>query len=203
MWFSRMFIDLGDGPFECGSQGLVGNGAAGLADRRQPLQRPFLRTAIFELLHQERVRQHHQVHMPRLALAAAQLTRSHAQLLFAIAVKGFCAGPTITVRLEDPIDFPPSAIGDQSLREFLVTAVAPNHDNSHGMLDLRQTNRRGVIPLTCVASPQLAAFLPWDRSGKYVGPNALATDFQLAIGLQVAHVSPRFTMLTSSAREYG
>ena len=61
MRFLRIFIDLSHGPHECGSQGLVGNSAACLADSRQPLQGPFLRSARFELLHQESVRQHHQV----------------------------------------------------------------------------------------------------------------------------------------------
>ena len=95
--------------------------------------------------------------MPGLALAAALLTRSHAQLLFAVAVKGFRAGPTITVRLENPVNFPSSAVGDQNLPEFYVTTVVPNQDNSHWMLHLRQTYRSGIVPLTRVASPQLAA----------------------------------------------
>lgn len=45
-----MFCDLGHGPTEGCFEGLVGNGAAGLADSLQPLQRPLFRSAIVEPL---------------------------------------------------------------------------------------------------------------------------------------------------------
>ena len=96
----------------------VGNSATGLADGRQPFDRPFFRAVRCQLSHQQTVRQHHQVHVPRLALAAAKLTVSHAQLLFPVAVKGFRAGPTITIRLENAIDFPTSAVGDEHLGQL-------------------------------------------------------------------------------------
>ena len=194
MRFLRIFVNLSHGPCECSSEDFIGNGATCLTDSRQPLQSPFLRSAIFELLHQESVHQHHQVHIPGLALAAAQLTRSHAQLLCAVAVKGFCAGPTITVRLENPIDFPSSAVRDQSLREFLVTTVVPNQDYSHWMLHLRQAYCSGEVPLTRIATPQLTAPVPLNRSSELVRPNALTTHFQFAIGFQIAHVGPRLSL---------
>ena len=109
-----------------------------------------------------------------------------------VPMAGFRACPTVPVRLEDAIAFPSSAIRNQCLGEFLVSAVVPDQENSDWMLDLRQAYGGCVEPLTCVASPEFTTLLPRDRSGELVGSNALAPNFQFAIGLQVADVSPRF-----------
>jgi len=153
--FSRIIGDLFHGPGEGGAQGLRGNSPTGLADGRQPFDRPFFRTGPLELFHQQTVRQHHQVHVPRLALAAAKLTVSHAQLLLPVAVKGFRSGPTVTIRLQDAIDFPASPIGNENLRYFFVMSILPNQDDPHRMFDLRQTDCGCEVPLAIVALPQL------------------------------------------------
>ena len=49
------------GPFKGCSQRLVSYSAAGLADGRQLLARPGFGAAGFQVAHQERIRQHHQV----------------------------------------------------------------------------------------------------------------------------------------------
>ena len=195
LWFLRIFRDLRHGPLESSAQGLVGDGATGLADGRQPLQRPILRAGGAKLLHQETVRQHHQVHVPCLALAAAQLTVSHSQLLLAVAVKSFRARPALSIDLQDAIDFPACAIGQQNFSRRLVAAVLPQDHDPHRMRDLGQTNGARVIPLPIGAATKLLAFFSVDRSGEFVGADRAASNFQLAIGLQVTDVAPRLAAI--------
>ena len=63
--------DLLDGPDEGLAQGLGADRSTGLANGRQPITSPFIRTVAAQLSHQQTVRQHHQVHVPCLALAIA------------------------------------------------------------------------------------------------------------------------------------
>jgi len=63
------------------------------------------------------------------------------------------------------------------------------------MFDLRQTDRGREVPLTIVATPQLFAIFTRNGCREFVGPNALATDFQFTIGFQIADVGPRFALL--------
>ena len=77
----RLLGGLFDGPADRVAQTFPQHGSTGFADGRQLTKSPFLRTALLELAHEQTVRQHHEVHMPGLALAAAQLTISHAQFL--------------------------------------------------------------------------------------------------------------------------
>ena len=104
--FFGIIGDLLHGPGEGRAQGLDSDGAASPADGRQPPERPFFRAGMLQLNHQQTVRQEHQVHVPRLALATTQLTVSHAQLLFPVAVKRFGAGPTLSVGFQNAINLP-------------------------------------------------------------------------------------------------
>ena len=101
----RIFGDLIDGPRKGRAKSLVHHSAAGFADGRQSMERPIFRTAVAELAHQQTVRQHHQVHVPGLALAVAQLTVSHAQLLLAVPMKGLRACPTISIHIQHALRF--------------------------------------------------------------------------------------------------
>ena len=193
--FSRIIGDLLHGPDEGGAQGLRGNSAAGLADGRQPLDCPFFRVGLLELFHQKIVRQHHQVHVPRLALATAKLTVSHAQLLFSVAVKSFCPCPTVTIGLKNSLDFQTSTVRYEHLGQRFIPTVVPNQDDPYRMFDLRQTDRGREVPLTIVATPQLLAVLTRYRRSEVSNANALAADFELAIGLEVSDVGSRFARL--------
>jgi len=166
--FSGIFGDFGDGPLQGGAEGFVDNGAAGLADGRQPLEGPFRRAAVAELSHQETVDHQHQVHMPCLALAAAELAISHAQFLFAVTVKGFRACPALPVGVQDACDFPTRAIGHQDLGHGLITTIAPQEDDPHGMLHLRQADDGGVVPLSLVAATQFPTLFAGNRRGPLV-----------------------------------
>lgn len=84
--FSAIVSDLFDGPREGCAQRFRGDGATRLADGRQSLDRPFLEDGLPKLSHKQTVRQHHQIHVPRLALAAAELTGSQAQFVIPVVV---------------------------------------------------------------------------------------------------------------------
>src|SRR6202140_5367456 len=129
--------------------------------------------------------------MPCLALATAELAISHAQFLFAVAVKGFRACPTLSVGVQDAFDFPTRAIGYQDLGHGLITTLAPQEDDPHGMLHLRQADPGGVVPLALVAATQFPTLFAGNRRGPLVRSDRLAADLQLAIGLQIADVGPR------------
>ncbi len=60
----RKLSDLPDGPAQGCPQGFAQHRATGLADGRQPLESPLLRTVLPQLPHEQAVRQHDQVHVP-------------------------------------------------------------------------------------------------------------------------------------------
>ena len=155
----RIFGDLIDGPRQGGAQSLVHYAAAGFADGCQPMESPIFRTAVAELAHQQTVRQHDQVHVPGLALAVAQLTVSHAQLLLAVAVKGFRAGPTLSIHAQNTMDLPTCAVGNQNLGRRTIATILPQDHDSYGMFYLRQADGRGEVPLPRVTD-NLPIYVP-------------------------------------------
>ena len=78
-------------------QGVAQHGAAGFADGRQRLRGPGTRTALPQLGHEQTMHQQHEVEMPRLALAAAQLTVAQAQMLLAVPMQSLRACPALSV----------------------------------------------------------------------------------------------------------
>src|SRR5919106_2159943 len=82
-----------DGPYDRFAQGFPQYGPTGFANGRQHPMRPLTRTALPQLGHQQTVHQHDEIHMPGLALAVAQLTIPHAQLLLTVPMKGLSACP--------------------------------------------------------------------------------------------------------------
>ncbi len=77
----RFLYDLVHGPTDCRAQTFAQHRSTRLADGRQLAKSPFLRTVLPKLAHEQTVRQHDEVHMPYLALAATQLTISHTKFL--------------------------------------------------------------------------------------------------------------------------
>lgn len=73
-----VFPDLLHNPAKGGAERFVEHRSAGFADGLQPTESPFVRTVLPQLAHEQAVRQHHQVHVPGLALAIAGLTVTHA-----------------------------------------------------------------------------------------------------------------------------
>src|SRR5262249_50750085 len=72
---------------------LAQHGATGFADGRQRRGSPRTRTALVQLGHEQTMHQQHEVAMPRLALAAAQLTVAQAQMLLAVPMQSLRACP--------------------------------------------------------------------------------------------------------------
>src|SRR5438093_3678088 len=106
---------LFDDPGDRFAQGLAEHGATGLADGRQACLSPFLRTVVPQLGHQGAVRQEDEIHVPGLALAAPELTITHAQMLLAVPMEGLGSCPALPIGLEDAMHFPIGAVGDQYL----------------------------------------------------------------------------------------
>ena len=89
------FGDLFDRPGERRPQGLFEHRPTGFADGHQPMERPFFRTALLQLAHEQTVRQHDQVHVPGLALDITQLTVAQSELLLAVPMKGLRPCPAM------------------------------------------------------------------------------------------------------------
>src|SRR5882672_6796471 len=80
-----------DGFPECFAQ----DSPTGFANGRQRLGGPRTRTALAQLSHAQTMHQQHEVEMPGLALAAAQLTVAQAQMLLAVPLPGLRPCPPL------------------------------------------------------------------------------------------------------------
>src|SRR4026208_1582863 len=86
-------LRLLDGPSQGLAQGFTRDAATGLADGRQANMSPIERTAVLQLAHQSGVHQDDEVHVPGLAHPVPELTRTHAQMLLPVTVKGLGSTP--------------------------------------------------------------------------------------------------------------
>jgi len=163
---SRILGHLFESPVEGGSHRLPQHGPTGFADGRQLGKRPFLCTVLLELGHEQSVRQHHQVHVPGLALAVAQLTSSHAQLLFSVSMERFRACPTIAVDLQNPNDFPSHAVGYQDLTCRPIALLVPDNHDPHFVVHLGDMDGGGEIPLLLPAVTKRLAAVGVDFRGR-------------------------------------
>jgi hypothetical protein len=134
-----IFLDLLKGPAEGGAERLVKHRSAGFADGLQTTERPFARTILPQLTHEKTVRQHHQVHVPGLALAVAKLTISHPKLLLTVPMIGFRARPAISIRAHNATHFPRRSIRHQYLAGLGVAAMVPNDDDPN-LIDRRRSS---------------------------------------------------------------
>src|SRR5215213_3277314 len=122
---SLPLLNLLDHPGDHFAQGLAEHRATGLADGRQAYVSPLLRTVVPQLGHQGAVRQEYEIHMPGLALATPELTRAHAQMLLAVPMEGLCPCLALAIGLENAMDFPIGAIGNQDLAWFCISLAFP------------------------------------------------------------------------------
>src|SRR6266496_5483594 len=129
------------------AQGLAEHGPTGLADGRQAYVSPLLRTVVPQLGHQGAVRQEYEIHMPGLALATPELTRAHAQMLLAVPMEGLRSCPALAIGLEDAMYLPIGAVGNQHLARFGIALLFPQHHDSHCVIDARNADTLGEVPL--------------------------------------------------------
>src|SRR5580765_6718754 len=85
--------------------------------------------------------------MPRLALAATQLTGAQAQMLLAVPLQGLGACPALPIATQHPGDFPMSVIGNQNLDRFFAVPLLPEDHYSYRMGVLRQPDLLREVPL--------------------------------------------------------
>src|SRR5262245_35667689 len=182
-------LHLFDYPSDRFTQGLAKHGATGLADGRQACVSPFLRTVLPQLRHQGAVRQEYEIHVPRLALAFPELTITHAQMLLAVPMEGLCSCPALAIALEDAMHFPIGAISDEYLAWFGISLLLPQHHNPNRVLDTRNADALGEIPLLLAINGR---FAPTQRSQFALYPvtgfPVFPIDRDGAIELQIADV---------------
>src|ERR671928_1478952 len=118
-------LHLLDHPSDRFAQSLAEDRATGLADGRQACLSPFLRTVVPQLAHQSAVRQEDEIHVPGLALATPELTIAHAQMLLPVPMEGLGSCPALAIDLENAMDFPIGAIGDQNLAWLGIALAFP------------------------------------------------------------------------------
>ncbi len=136
-----------NGPGQRLAQDLFGNGSTGLADGRQPFLRPRTRTAGVHLGHEQTVHYDYEVCVPGQALACTQLTVTQTQMLLAVPVKGFGAGPTLPIGFEDGADVPVNSIGDQDLGGLAAVFSVPQNHQADRMIHVGDRDDFGEIPL--------------------------------------------------------
>src|SRR6266496_5130032 len=182
-------LHLFDDPGNRFPQGLAEHGATGLADGHQACLSPFLRTVVPQLGHQGAVRQEHEIHVPRLALATPELTLAHAQMLLPVPMEGLGSCPAFAIDFEDAMHFPIGPIGDQNLARFGIPLSSPEHHDPYCMLDAGNADTLGEIPLLLAVDRR---FAPTQRSQFGLYPLTdfpiLAIDGDGAIELQIADV---------------
>ena len=136
-------------------QRVAQHGAAGFADGRQRFRSPCARTALAQLGHEQTMHQQHEVEMPRLALAAAQLTVAQAQMLLAVPMQGLRACPALPIATQHPGHVPVRLISDQNLHRLFAVPMLPENHDPHGMSVVGQPDLLGEVPLRALpdASP--------------------------------------------------
>ncbi len=161
----------------------------GFADGRQRRLRPSTHTALTQLCYQQTVHQQDEVHMPGLALAAPQLTVAEPQMLFAVSMQGFRACPASAITCQAAGHFPVRLIGDENLDRLFAVPMIPQDDDPHGVIDLRQPDRLGKVPLRALPNPQLLARCERNLRRHFFGFHLHAAEPDTAIKLQIADVT--------------
>src|SRR4029453_3258881 len=182
-------LDLLNYPGDRFAQGFAEHSAAGLADSRQACLSPFLRTVMPQLAHQGAGGQEHEIHVAGLALAAPELTLAHAQMLLPVPMEGLRSCPALAVGLENTMHFPTGAVGNQNLAWFGIPLASPQHHNPHRVIDARNANALGEVPLLLAVHGR---FPPAERPEFGLHPLTrfplASIDADGAIKLQVADV---------------
>src|SRR5262249_4520982 len=142
------------------------------------------------LAHQGAVRQEHEIHVPRLALATPELTIAHAQMLLPVPMERLGSCPAFAIDFEDAVHFPIGPIGDQHLARFGIALVLPEHHDPYRMLDAGNADTLGEIPLLLAVDSRFAP-TQWSQFGLHplTGLPVASIDRDGAIELQIADVS--------------
>src|ERR1044071_6550239 len=193
--YTLPLLDLFDHPSDRFSQGLAEHGPTGLADGRQACLSPFLRTVMPQLSHQGAVRQEYEIHVPCLALATPELTITHTQMLLPVPMECLCSCPALAINFEDAMHFPIGPIGDQYLAWLGIALSFPQHHNPYRVLDIRNADTLGEIPLLLAIHGR---FAPTQRSQfrlpPFTGFPIASIDVDSTIELQITDVIAAITV---------
>src|SRR5438477_5676971 len=146
MFICHLLLALLVHPGDGGPHRLAQHGSTGAADGRQSAQSPVPGARMLQLTHEQTVRQHDQVHVPGLALAIAELTVAHPQLLLAVSMKGLRTCPALPIRADDPRGFPKDSIRYQDLPGFGVLTSIPDDDDADFVLHTGNMQTRREEP---------------------------------------------------------
>src|SRR5207248_3002426 len=113
-----------------------------------------------------------------------------AQLLLAIPMKGLRACPTMPVGPHDSTDLPPHPVRHQDDAGRGVVLLLPQDDDAHLMVDVRDAQRAGEVPLPPAPLTQFLAHAGIDPSGQRRGLEDSPLVLQLAVELERADVAP-------------
>jgi hypothetical protein len=92
-------IQAFDNPIDYVTQRFFQHRASTFANRCQLHRRPLTQTCFIQFPYQKRVRQHHEVGVSCLPLAASHLTISQSQFLLAVSMKRFRTSPPLLALL--------------------------------------------------------------------------------------------------------
>lgn len=119
--------------------------------------RPIHRSVMLHVTHQCGVPQEDQIHVPGLAQATPELAVAHAEMLLAVAVKGLGSGPASFIGLQDAMCFPIGAVRNQDFARLFRIGLRPQHKDTHRMINLRNADRCGVVPVRVPCHGKLRA----------------------------------------------
>src|SRR5688572_7215691 len=97
--------------------------------------------------------------------------------------------PAFPIGLEHTMDFPIRTVGHQDLARFAGPFVCPQHHDPHRMVEGRNADALGEIPLGQACYRNLAPAGRTKLAGDPLADDAfLSVDADLAVGLQVTHI---------------
>ena len=160
----------------------------GLADCRQTLHGPRTRTTLPQLTHQDTVRQEDHVQVPRLALATAKLTVTHAHMLLAVPMEALSARPTVPIDPQNPCEIPMNSIRHQDLLGLLVVLLVPEDYNPYLMVYRRYPHALGEHPLSQIADHHQLATVRLYPGSHLLRLHLSPLELHLPVELQVPHI---------------
>lgn len=72
-----------------------------------------------------------------------------------IAVQGLRSRPTACIDVQHAVRFPKDAVGNQDFAGLVGIAGRPQHQDAHRMIQVRETDRFGTLPLGVVCDRKL------------------------------------------------
>ena len=174
-----------DHPVDRPAQCLAQHRPTGLADGRQPFERPRTRTVTAQLSHQNAVRQEDQVHVAAPGSLAATLTEMTIAplpgVLLAVPVEALGALPSPAVHTENAGAFPLCSVGHEYLSRGFVAAMFPQNDDPQRVIHAVDADGFGEVPLFVAVDLDELAIFGWDQRRQFLGMNLLSPEDHVTV----------------------